>query len=300
MEECISLDEQICPTKARSYMKQYLPMKPHKWGYKLFVLCGSSGYAYDFEFYTGNENNSFERLFYSEPDFGATGNVVVRLTRSIPINMHHKLYFDNYYTSIPVMAFLENRKIHTVGTFRANRFFGVPIDDKSMLKKPRGTSEEFITVYENVPITAVGWRDNKVVKVASTYVGEVPTDKVKRHDRKTRTNIEVTRPQCINIYNKHMGGVDMMDSMIGRYRINIRTKKWYMKCFYHLLDMTLVNSWLIYKKLPGNRLTLAKFKEEVSVSLCQQYKKPTRGRRSSLENQLIKKKKKTNSSYTKR
>lgn len=127
-------------------MKQYLPMKPHKWGYKLFVLCGTSGYAYDFELYTDNENNSFERLFYSEPDFGATGNVVIRLTRSIPINMYHKLYFDNYYTSIPVMAFLENRKIHTVGTFRANRFFGVPIDDKSMLKKPQGTSEEFIAV----------------------------------------------------------------------------------------------------------------------------------------------------------
>lgn len=47
-------------------------MKPHKWGYKLFVLCGSSKYAYDFEFYTGNENNSFERLLHSEPDFGAT------------------------------------------------------------------------------------------------------------------------------------------------------------------------------------------------------------------------------------
>lgn len=48
--------------------------------------------------------------------------------------------------------------------------------------------EEFITVYENVPITAVGWRDNKVVKIASTYIGEISTDKVKRHDRKTRTN----------------------------------------------------------------------------------------------------------------
>lgn len=114
-----------------------------------------------------------------------------------------------------------------------------------MLKKLRGRTEEFITVYENVPITAVGCWDNKVVKIASTYAGEVPTDKVKRHNRKTRTNIEVTRPQCIKVYNKHMGGLDMMDSMIGRYRMAIRTKKWYMKCFYHLLDMTLVISWLI-------------------------------------------------------
>lgn len=116
-------------------MKQYLPMKPHKWGYKLFVLCGSSGYAYDFEFYTGNENNSFKRLLYSEPDFGATGNVVVRLTRNIPINVHHNIFYDNYYMSIPVMVFLENRKIHSVGTFRINRFSGVPINDKLLLKK---------------------------------------------------------------------------------------------------------------------------------------------------------------------
>lgn len=116
-------------------MKQHLPMNLHKWSYKLFVLSGTSGYAYYFEFYTSNENNSFERLFYSEPDFGATGSVVVPLTRSIPINMHHKLYFDNFYISIPVMAFLEKHKIHTVGNFGTNRFFGVPIDDKSMLKK---------------------------------------------------------------------------------------------------------------------------------------------------------------------
>lgn len=104
--------------------------------------------------------------------------------------------------------------------------------------------------------------------------------------------IEVTRPQCIKVYNKHMGGVDMMDSMISRYRIGIRTKKWYMKCFYHLLDMTLVNSWLIYKKVHGNKLTLAKFKEEAAVSLCQNYKKPTKGRPSStLKNELVKRKK---------
>lgn len=68
--------------------------------------------------------------------------------------------------------------------------------------------------------------------------------------------------------------------------ISIRTKKWYMKCFYYLLGMTLVNSWIIYKKVHGNKLTLAKFKEEVAVSLSQQYKKPTRGRRYFLENQI--------------
>ena len=43
------LDEQICFAKARNYLKQYLPSKPNKWGYKLFVLCGVSGFSHDFE-----------------------------------------------------------------------------------------------------------------------------------------------------------------------------------------------------------------------------------------------------------
>ena len=69
-KECLSIDEQICATKARSYLKQYLPSKPNKWGYKLFVLCGVSGFSYDFEVYTGQENNTMHRLLY-EPDLGA-------------------------------------------------------------------------------------------------------------------------------------------------------------------------------------------------------------------------------------
>lgn len=33
----LSVDEQ-CSTNARSVLKQYLPDKPHKWGFKLFVV----------------------------------------------------------------------------------------------------------------------------------------------------------------------------------------------------------------------------------------------------------------------
>lgn len=122
IEENLSLDEQLCPTKSVLYIKQYLPLKPHKWGYKLFVLCGVSGYGYNFEIYTGNENKEDERIIHNEPDFGATGNTVVRMTRMIPENVHYKLFFDNYYTSLQVMIYLEKKGIHTVGTFRHNRF----------------------------------------------------------------------------------------------------------------------------------------------------------------------------------
>ncbi|OWR52873.1 hypothetical protein KGM_200532 [Danaus plexippus plexippus] len=45
-----------------------------------------------------------------------------------------------------------------------------------------------------------------------------------------------------------MGGVDLMDSFIGRYRIRIKSRKWTTRLFYHLLDMTVINAWVLYKK----------------------------------------------------
>jgi len=50
-------------------------------GYKLWVLCGASGYAYDFEVYIGKGENVVQE---GEADCGASGNVVIRLARSIP------------------------------------------------------------------------------------------------------------------------------------------------------------------------------------------------------------------------
>ncbi|XP_065318907.1 piggyBac transposable element-derived protein 3-like [Gordionus sp. m RMFG-2023] len=112
-EECLSIDEQICSTKARIHLKQYMPMKPHKWGFKFFILCGVSGFAYDFELYSGQENDS-EKRPATEPDLGASSNIVVRLSRTIPINQNFKLYFDNYYTSINLLIYLAKKGIRNL------------------------------------------------------------------------------------------------------------------------------------------------------------------------------------------
>lgn len=42
----LCVDEQMCSTKTRHHLRQYMPNKPHKWGVKLFVLCDSHGFAY--------------------------------------------------------------------------------------------------------------------------------------------------------------------------------------------------------------------------------------------------------------
>jgi hypothetical protein len=80
-EKSLSVDEQIVPFKGKSSLKQYNPRKPHRWGYKIWVLSGVSGFAYDFEVYSG-ETHEIEQ---GEADLGPSSNVVVRLCR-IPLD----------------------------------------------------------------------------------------------------------------------------------------------------------------------------------------------------------------------
>lgn len=137
MEESLSVDEQICATKACHYLKQYLPQKPHKWGYKLFILAGVSGFCYHAEIYSGLENDTITRGQLGEPDLGPSANVVMRLARNIPNDQHFKLYFDNYYTTLPLLVTLEKKNIHCLGTFRRNRFQDVKLtNEKIFNRKP--------------------------------------------------------------------------------------------------------------------------------------------------------------------
>ena len=52
-EVCQSINEEIVPTKSRAPIRQYLPIKPHKWDIKVWERCGFSGNLYDFDIYLG-------------------------------------------------------------------------------------------------------------------------------------------------------------------------------------------------------------------------------------------------------
>lgn len=111
LEQRLSIDEQMCATKIGHYMKQYLPNKPHKWEFKLFLICSIYGFAHKLEIYSGSEKRP---QIGNEPDLGATGNTVVRLARLVPRHQspkNHINYFDNFYTSIPLAAYLAKEGI---------------------------------------------------------------------------------------------------------------------------------------------------------------------------------------------
>jgi len=269
-EEYNSIDEQMIPTKSRSTIKQYMPKKPHKWGYKVFSRCGISGMLYDFEIYTGKKEGPLENSH-----LGITGDLVMRLCKSLPKHMNFKVFFDNFFTSIPLIRELRKDGILSLGTIRSNRMLGaskVLRSDKDLKKDQRGSSDWRTDVSSNV--TVLKWYDNNIVHLASCFIGPHNGDTVRRWSQAEKKHLEIECPLMVNEYNKFMGGVDLCDMLLSLYRIKLKSRRWYMPIFYYLLKVCVTNGWLLYRRyanLSGvsvkSQLTLINFQSQVAFDL---------------------------------
>jgi len=52
----------------------------------------------------------------------------------------------------------------------------------------------------------------------------------------------------IEEYNKFMGGIDLLDSLTSLYKQKMKSRRWYMRIFWHTLMVSAVNSWLWYRR----------------------------------------------------
>lgn len=270
-EEHLSCDEQIIPFKGRTSLKTYNPKKPHKWGYKMYVLSGVSGFSSNFELCSSKANVT---LLPGEPNLGAASNIIVRLCRPIPRNLNHKVYYDNYFSSLYLLAYLEKLGIKSVATVRANRLKGLKgLTEKEMKAKGRGSHTEVTATVDGVDVHAVQWYDNRIVSLISTFSATDPLTKVKRFFKSENCKKDVDRPDIVSIYNMHMGGVDLQDSLLGLYPIKLKSRKWYMRIFCHMIDVVVVNAWLLSRRInkqlnKKESFSLLAFKTTLAQDLC--------------------------------
>ncbi|MEM6686592.1 MAG: transposase [Bacteroidota bacterium] len=260
-----SIDEQIIPAKTRhSGIRQYNPMKPKKWGFKMFVRAGQSGFMYKFFLYAGkngkDENSSCE-------------NVVLRLIENLPHQKNFKLCFDNWFSTLSLLLQLKEYGILTCATMRANRLANCPLSsEKELRKSGRGSNSH--KVDKNSGIMLMRWFDNKTVQLASTYCSSKDIGTVKRWDAKSKSHIQVPCPEIVREYNSAMGGVDLADMLIALYRSPMKTKRWYLKVIIHAVDMCKVNAWILYRRYADqlhipkkNQLPLLAFSSKVAAGL---------------------------------
>ena len=102
-------------------------------------------------------------------------------------------------------------------------------------------------------LTAILWRDKCEVRVLTNI-----------HDPLAEGNFcdnneKAIKPQIVANYNRHMGYVDKGHRMTETYSINNCTWKWTKKLFFHLFDLAILNSYILFSSLGGKKISLRDF-----------------------------------------
>ena len=175
-----SIDEAMIAFKGRSAMKQYMPKKPTKRGFKVWVRADSkNGYVCQMDFYTGKQGDRVE--------VGLGANIVRRLSESL-VGQHYSLYMDNYFSSISLFKTLLELGIYATGTLRSNRKL-FPTDLVPLVKKGLPSRGNFV-FRQHGNISVIVWQDTKPVVIISSQHSPSTTGTVQRK-KKSGERIDV-------------------------------------------------------------------------------------------------------------
>ena len=80
--------------------------------------------------------------------------------------------------------------------------------------------------------------------ISSVYNGNLSNSG--KLDRETQEAI--LKPKLMLMYNKYMGGVDANDQLLKYSHFNRRTIKWWKKVFFRMLNICMVNAFVLWKE----------------------------------------------------
>jgi hypothetical protein len=103
------------------------------------------------------------------------------------------------------------------------RTIGLPLLPKKEFEKNMARGDHKVVYSEEVCV--VQWKDNKAVYLASNCFTPEPLGTVSRYHGKEKCYKNVPCPKLIFEYNRHMGGVDLLDNAEKNYAITTRYSK---------------------------------------------------------------------------
>ena len=184
--------------------------------------------------------------------YGATYRTVMRLVDGLEGD-YYRIYMDRFYTSPQLLADLKELKIAACGTIMANRLF-LSQENISMIQNL--ISKEMKYFRSPSSLTLCCWKDNKTVLILSNFHNPEEIEKERRKRKSDRKDDEteennhletVSMPKVVDDYNLYMRGVDKFGQLSTYYPPEIRTHRWYIKVFLHLLEIVIINSYTLYK-----------------------------------------------------
>lgn len=90
---------------------------------------------------------------------------------------------------------------------------------------------------------------------------------------------EVNQPLAVQRYNQYMNAVDRSDQILSNYTVSRKCYKWWKTLFFHLIDMAIVNGFILFQKHRANNpdspalkrrstYSMVHFREEIVRQIC--------------------------------
>ena len=247
MGNSLSIDEGMIKFNGLVSFKQYIKIKPVKYGVKAFLISDSFNYyCHKILIYSGNIKNEFAKNSIPEEckDFSVTEQLVLFLCNEV-FGHNRIVYMDNYYTTVRLAKYFTSKNTGLIGTIRRNR---IKIDKNSPLPERHGQYTFFINKEKDM--TLVIYNDKSLVYMLSNV--EIP--KILEPKKKTSTRRVFGKPNCILDYNMGARGVDFCNRRTTKYRYSHKIFKWWKACYLHLLHLAVSNAYTIYSEFKNKDL----------------------------------------------
>jgi hypothetical protein len=232
----LTFDESMAAFTARAAIKQYIPNKPHPFGYKFWCLS-SDNYLLKFDLYAGKSDEQTEH--------GHTHKTVMGFASDYA-NKNYTLYMDSFFTSTQLLRDLARLHIAVCGSVRLNRK-GMPPNsqlNKRVLKSvKRGQSLHF----QRNDMCVVIWRDVKVLKLLYNHIqpSTVATSLKRWGDNNSK--IEIPCPQAIHDYFYHARAVDVLNQLRYSYTMGRKAMNAMSRIVWWLIDICVVNAYTLHR-----------------------------------------------------
>ena len=234
--------------------------RPVRIGYKLWCGATTQGYLVWFEPHQEESTMTAEK----DLDLGLGGNLVMRFADALLEKGQHPyhLCFNGFFTSVQLVSALKKKGVRATGTIRENRMEKCPLMNAAHMKTMKKGYFDF-RVEENDEIILCRWHGDGVSSLCSSAVGIEPIGEVSCFVDDEIS--QMSRPSIVKLYDECREGVANMDQIIAKYRVRIRSKKWYSVLVSFMVDVAVNNAWQLHRACnPGTSLDLLHFRRHVA------------------------------------
>lgn len=234
-----AVDEGLIKYSGRCNFIQYNKNKPVKRGIKLWIRADAKrAYCQQFKIYLGKGSEPTSKN-------GVYFDVVWDLVKAIQ-GKNHFIYFDNLYSSIPLLRFLYSKHFYAVGTIRKNSKH-LPEAIKNCPKLERGQYRMYQSKRLS-NLTAAIWWDTKEVRFVSTMSNPTIRGNVVRRVNGHYRNVPI--PTVGLQYQNFFNGVDKLDALVSKKvygAIGHNSKKMWKHVFFYLVNLAIANAFILFK-----------------------------------------------------